>query len=55
MCKDNSTKIGGEVQVDIETALECKESEGLERAISRQPWRKIIKYQSVKIQVEIGI
>ena len=31
-------KSGGEVQVDIETALKYKESQGLERAISRQPW-----------------
>lgn len=47
MCEDDlSTKIGGYVQV-IETALKYKESQGLERAISRQPWRKrIIKCQS---------
>lgn len=48
MCEDDlSTKIeGGEVEVDIETELKYKESQGLERAISRQPWWKIIKYQS---------
>ena len=56
MCKDDlSSKIGGKVQVDIETALVYKKSQGLERAISRQPWWKIIKYRSVKIQAEMGI
>jgi hypothetical protein len=55
MCKDDlPTKIGGEVQ-DIETALKYKESQELERAISRQPSRKKNNKISVKIQVEIGI
>lgn len=39
-------KSGGEAQVEIETALKYKKSQGLELAISRQPWWKIIKYQS---------
>lgn len=47
-------KSGGEAQVEIETALKYKKSQGLELAISRQPWWKNNKI-SVKIQVEMGI
>jgi hypothetical protein len=54
MCKDDSAKIEGEVQVDREQHQGAK-NQGRDRVISRQPSREMIKYQLVNIQVEIGI